>query len=322
MSTAFRVGVFVFLALLFLSAGVFLIGDKKFLFTPTYRLKAEFQSVSGLNDGAEVRIGGIHQGTVSEIDLPSQPNGKVTVVMNLRSQTRDVVRNDSRASIKTEGILGDKYVEISFGSLNAATVQDDGTIASDTPTDLSEQAHAIADEAQTGVGAFRDDMEALQHNFFLRGFFKRRGYNDPSELTEHAVSHLPARAPAKRFDYDTEKIFAKPDQAELKDKNALDDAGKFLKENPFGVAIVATSGAQDDTPQGRLVTEARAKVVRDYLAQNFKLDDARVKTVRLTGHKATGDSSSLAILVYPPGPAATPAPQHAPTPTVSANVGH
>jgi hypothetical protein len=321
MSTAFRVGVFVFLALLFLSIGIFLIGNKEFLFSPTYRLKAEFQTVSGLNNGAEVRIGGIHQGTVTEIDLPSQPNGKVTVVMSLRSQTRDVIRNDSRASIQTEGILGDKYVEISFGSTNAATVQNDGTIASDTPTDLSEQAHAIADEAQSGVGAFRDDMEALQHNFFLRGFFNRRGYNDPRELTEHAVSRLPARAPAKRFDYDPKRIFAKPDEAELNDKKALDDAGRFLQQNPFGVAIVASSGAQDDTPQGRLVSEARAKVVRDYLAQNFKLDDARVKTTLLTGPNATGDSSRLAIFVYPPGPAATPA-QHASPSTVSANIGH
>jgi MlaD protein len=321
MSTAFRVGVFVFLGLLFLSVGVFLIGDKQFLFSPTYRLKAEFQTVSGLNNGADVRIGGIHQGTVTEIDLPSQPNGKVTVVMNLRSQTRDVVRNDSRASIKTEGMLGDKYVDVSFGSQNAAAVQNDGTIASDTPTDLSEQAHVIADEAQSGVGAFRDDMEALQQNFFLRGFFKRRGYNDPGELTEHAVSHIPARAPAKRFDYDPKKIFAKPDDAELKDKNALEDAGKFLQQNPFGVAIVASSGAQDDTPQGRLVSEARAKVVRDYLAQNFKLDDARVKTTLLTGHNATGDSSRLAIFVYPAEPAAAPA-QHASPSTVSANIGH
>ena len=101
MSTAFRVGVLVVLALLILSAGVFLIGDKEFLFTSTYRLKADFQNVGGLNNGAEVRIGGIHQGTVKEIDLPSQPDGKVTVVMNLRPQTHNLIKKDSRASIKT-----------------------------------------------------------------------------------------------------------------------------------------------------------------------------------------------------------------------------
>ena len=168
MSTAFRVGVFVFLALLFLSIGIFLIGNKDFLFNRTYRLKADFQNVGGLNNGAEVRVGGIHQGTVREIDLPSQPDGKVTVVMDLKSDTRSILKKDSRASIKTEGLLGDKYVEISFGSANADAVQNNDTIASDTPKDMSEQARAITGEAQEGVTAFRDNMEALQHNFLLR----------------------------------------------------------------------------------------------------------------------------------------------------------
>jgi phospholipid/cholesterol/gamma-HCH transport system substrate-binding protein len=119
MSTAFRVGVLVVMALVFLSTGVFLIGNKDFLFSSTYRLKAEFQNVAGLNNGAAVRIGGIHQGTVKEIDLPSQPDGKVTVAMNVKSETRNIIKKDSRASIKTEGLLGDKYVEISFGSPKA-----------------------------------------------------------------------------------------------------------------------------------------------------------------------------------------------------------
>src|SRR5215472_19243569 len=83
MSTAFRVGVLVVMALVFLSIGVFLIGNKDFLFSSTYRLKAEFQNVADLNNGAAVRTGGIHQGTVKEIDLPSQPDRKLTVIMNV-----------------------------------------------------------------------------------------------------------------------------------------------------------------------------------------------------------------------------------------------
>ena len=70
MSTAFRVGIFVLLALAALCTGVFLIGSKDFLFTPTYRLETSFPNVQGLNTGSEVRIGGIHEGTVKEIDLP------------------------------------------------------------------------------------------------------------------------------------------------------------------------------------------------------------------------------------------------------------
>src|SRR6266849_9969125 len=173
MSTAFRVGIFVVLALLFLSIGIFLIGDKDFLFSSTYRLKADFQNVGGLNNGADVRVGGIHQGTVKEIDLPFQPEGKVTVVMNLRGPTRTIIKKDSRASIKTEGLLGDKYVEISFGSTKAEVVGNNDTIASETPKDMTEETRALSNEAHQGLTAFRDNMDALQHNFLLRGFFEK-----------------------------------------------------------------------------------------------------------------------------------------------------
>jgi len=287
------------MALLFLSIGIFLIGSKDFLFNSTYRLKADFQNVGGLNNGAAVRIGGIHQGTVKEIDLPSQPDGKVTVVMNLKSATRNIIKKDSRASIKTEGLLGDKYVEISFGSPKAEAVAEDATIASETPKDVSEQAQALTDEARAGIAAFRDNMDALQHNFLLRGFFEKRGYSESGELTQHSIPRLPTRPPTKEFDFDSKDVFDKTDNAKLKDKKSLDEAGKFLEANPFGLAVVASSEAKGDTDKLRVLTAARAKVVRDYLTENFKLDDKRVKTIGLGKDKA-GEASKLTIFVYPP----------------------
>src|SRR5262249_14065277 len=261
--------------------GIFLIGNKDFLFSSTYRLKAEFQNVAGLNNGAAVRIGGIHQGTVREIDLPSQPDKKVTVVMNIKSEASKVIKKDSRASIKTEGVLGDKYVEISFGSLKAEPIEENGTIASETQRDMSEQAQALADEARAGIVAFRDNMEALQQNFFLRGFFERRGYSDTAELQEHAIPRLPARKPSKVFDFDAKKVFDKPDNAKLKDKKAIDEVGKFLEENPYGLAVIASSEAKGDTEKLRTLSAARAKVVRDYLTETFKVDDKRIKIIGL-----------------------------------------
>jgi outer membrane protein OmpA-like peptidoglycan-associated protein len=308
MSTAFRVGVLVVMALVFLSIGVFLIGNKDFLFSSTYRLKAEFQNVAGLNNGAAVRIGGIHQGTVKEIDLPSQPDGKVTVVMNVKSETRNIIKKDSRASIKTEGLLGDKYVEISFGSPKAEPIGDDATIASEMQKDVSEQAQKIADQAEAGIAAFRDNMEALQHNFFLRGFFERRGYSDTTELSQHAIPRLPARKPSKEFDFDAKEVFDKSDSAKLKDKKTLDEAGRFLEENPFGLAVIASSEGKGDTEKLRVLTAARAKVVRDYLTENFKVDDKRIKTIGL-GKDKTSETSKLTIFVYPPSgrsPASSP----------------
>jgi phospholipid/cholesterol/gamma-HCH transport system substrate-binding protein len=154
MSRAARLGAFIIATLAILAAGIFIIGSKQYLFSPTYRLKAQFATVVGLDSGAEVRIGGVHTGTVREIDLPSKPTGKITVLMDLQRSTHDIVKQDSIASIETEGLLGNEYVAISFGSEQAQNVKDDETIGSEAPlviADLMKKADGILDTSQEAL---------------------------------------------------------------------------------------------------------------------------------------------------------------------------
>jgi phospholipid/cholesterol/gamma-HCH transport system substrate-binding protein len=344
MSTAFRLGAFIIGGLLILAAGVFLIGSKEFLFSSTYTLRADFQNVGGLDDGAQVRVGGIPEGTVKHIVLPKRSDEKVTVLMNLQHSTQNVLKKDSVASIKSEGLLGDKYVEISFGSDEAERLKSGDTIPSAPPIDISDliqKTDKILDttqgtlqnmqgatdnlksistkinqgqgtvgalindktiyrEASAGAAAFDDDMEALKHNFLLRGFFKKRGYEDSDELTKYAIAKLPAEPYSKRFSLDAGQVFDKPDTAKLKNKKSLAEAGQFLEQNKFGMAVVAArGGATGDSDKVRESTEAQAMTVREYLVQNFRLDDTRIKIVGLGKAEAEGESHKLEILVYP-----------------------
>src|ERR1043166_745056 len=98
MSRAFRLGCFIVATLVILAAGVFLIGDRQFLFSSTFQLRSNFKNVAALSNGAEVRVGGIHKGAVKQIQLPTQPDGEMTVLMNMESSTRKVIRKDSVAS--------------------------------------------------------------------------------------------------------------------------------------------------------------------------------------------------------------------------------
>ena len=50
------------------------------------------------------------------IELPKTPAGKITVLMDLQRSTHDIVKQDSVAAIQTEGVLGNEYISISFGS--------------------------------------------------------------------------------------------------------------------------------------------------------------------------------------------------------------
>ena len=58
MSRAARLGAFIDATLAILVAGVFIIGSKQYLFSSTYQLKSRFDNVEGLDDGADVRLGG------------------------------------------------------------------------------------------------------------------------------------------------------------------------------------------------------------------------------------------------------------------------
>jgi len=124
MSRAFRLGVFIVGTLTILVMGIFLIGDRQLLFSPTYKLHSTFKTVAGLNEGAEVRVGGIHKGTVRQIQLPAQSAGGMTVVMDMERSTRHIIKKDSVASIQTEGLLGNKFVQISLGSDNAGITKE------------------------------------------------------------------------------------------------------------------------------------------------------------------------------------------------------
>src|SRR5882762_1392097 len=317
---AFRLGLFVVGSLAVLAIGIFLIGNREMLFSSTYMLKSNFQTVAGLIEGADVRVGGIHEGTVKHIELPKRSDEKVTVVMDMHRATREVLKKDSVASIKSEGLLGDKYMEISFGSPDAERLKNGDSIASAAPLDISDliaKTSTILDstkgavdniegaadnlqsisakvndgkgtvgalvndktiyrEAAAGATAFQENMEALKHNFFLRGFYKKRGYEDSTELRAHEIAQLPAEPPLRKFEYDPVKIFDKPNTAKLKNQKALDEAGRFFETNKFGLAVVAAAtGMKGDTEKNRQLTEARSMVVRDYLTKNFKFDDTR-----------------------------------------------
>jgi phospholipid/cholesterol/gamma-HCH transport system substrate-binding protein len=344
MSKEVRLGLFIVVTLAILFAGVFLIGNTETLFKSTYRVKAEFQNVAGLSDGADVRVGGIHEGTVRKIALPSHPDGKVTVMMDLQRATRDIVKTDSLAAIKSEGLLGDKYIEVSFGSKDAGRLKDGETIGSEPPLDISDllsKTNQILDTTKTAmegaqetvnnlqsitskidhgkgsVGALINDKtvynqataaatnlsestEALKHNFLVRGFFKNRGYEDASDLTKYQIAKLPAEPSVKTFSYDGKRIFDKPDASKLQNEKVLNEAGQYLEQNKFGLAVVtSTAGVKGDSEKDRVLTEARAFVVRDYLVKNFKVDDTRVKTIGLGKAETANQEQKVEILVYP-----------------------
>ena len=363
MSRAARLGVFIVATLAILVAGIFIIGGKQYLFRSTYQLRAQFENVVGLDAGGDVRVGGVHSGTIHSIVLPNKPGEKVTVTMDLDKTTHEIVKQDSVATIETEGLLGNQFLAISFGSAGSGEVQDGDLIASQPPLEMAEllqKASGLLDgaqqaiqnatkatanldsisakidkgegtagalvndrqlytnlektsssmrdtmvQAQAGVTDFQENMEAMKHNFLIRGFFKSRGYEDSAELAKNEIEKLPEGAPTKEFTYSAKQLFDKQDSAKLKNQKSLNAGGEFLANNQFAFAVVvASAGMEGDTQKDLVLTQARAMVVRQYLVENFGFDDSQLRTLGM-GKQAEANSDvgwgRVQIFVYPAG---------------------
>jgi hypothetical protein len=160
-------------------------------------------------------------------------------------------------------------------------------------------------QAQTGVTDFQENMEALKHNFFLSGYFKKRGYEDSASLAANHIASLPQASPLKSFTFTAKQLFDSRDSAKLKNQKSLKDGGNYLAQNQFGFAVVVVSnGMEGDTQKDLVLTEARAMVVREYLVENFGFDDSQLKTLGMgkqAGATMDADWGSIQILIFPVG---------------------
>ena len=148
----FRVGVFVLVALAVFLGLVYALGARARLFEARYTIHADFIEVGGLVEGATVRLAGVQIGRVTGVHLPGEPGGKVRIDLTIARRYSDRIRKNSIARIETQGLLGDKIVEITVGNATAPPVAPGEVLAARDPADLGRVIAAGAETAKD-VGA-------------------------------------------------------------------------------------------------------------------------------------------------------------------------
>ena len=131
-----KLGLFIVVGSVLLVFGLFFIGKQKNLFVSVFPIKAVFNNVSGLKVGNNVRFGGIAIGTVDGIQLLSDTS--VQVNMNIKSEVRKFIKQDASASIGSDGLVGDRVVLISPGSMNREPVKDNEILVSHAPVETEQ----------------------------------------------------------------------------------------------------------------------------------------------------------------------------------------
>src|SRR3970282_1804723 len=148
-----KIGIFIFLGIVILVIGIFLVGDKDALFSSTFKVRAFFNDIQGLRSGATVRLSGIDVGSVESVKIVSDTTGRVEVIMSIREDVKQFIRTETRASIETEGLVGNKVCVLQIGSSLTDRVREGGIIQSKEPIGFAQ----VIEETQ-GIMAYTKEI--------------------------------------------------------------------------------------------------------------------------------------------------------------------
>jgi phospholipid/cholesterol/gamma-HCH transport system substrate-binding protein len=137
-----KLGVFVLAGLFFLILLLYMIGKNRNLFGANFILKVRFENVQGLKPGNNVRYAGIDVGTVKRINLINDT--VMEVLMTIDEKAKRVIHRNAVVSIATDGLVGNKVVNITSARAPAPTVEDGDELVSRRPVDTDEMIRALS----------------------------------------------------------------------------------------------------------------------------------------------------------------------------------
>lgn len=158
MTRAVKVGIFIVGGIVLFCVGVFLIGTRTQLFGKHFTAYVDFENVDTLTTGAAVRVGGMDAGQISDIHVPGRPNGKFRITLHVDKKFLPIVRRDSLATIETEGMVGNIYINIAKGSPNSP-VCNGCTLRSREPVSMS----ALFQKADQLAGSMQSTITDIHH---------------------------------------------------------------------------------------------------------------------------------------------------------------
>lgn len=214
-----KLGAFVLLGISMLVVAMYFVGKNKNMFGDTFELRSHFTNVGGLREGNNVQFSGITIGTVKGIEFISATD--VIVYMTIEGDVRKYIKTDSKASIGSDGLMGDKILVISPGLNSNKIVEDRMTIAS-KPT-------AGMDDLMAGFKQSVDNAAIVTHE--LAVFTK--SMNNP----DGAISKL---MNDKKFSNNVQSIMDNVDKFTHKMNNKNSVLSKLIDDEKLGKTVDST----------------------------------------------------------------------------------
>ncbi len=137
-----KLGLFVTVGTILLVLALYLIGSKKNLFSETIKVNAIFKNIGGLLPGNNVRFAGINVGTVQHVKIVNDTT--VLVTMIIEKESNKFIRKNSMTDIGSDGLMGNKLINISTSGSDAPIVEENDTLQSNKSVGTDEMLHTLS----------------------------------------------------------------------------------------------------------------------------------------------------------------------------------
>ncbi len=183
-----KVGILVVIALAIFMVGVFVLGQQEHLWERKVPYEVHFARTNGLAEGAQVSLNGVPIGSVSDMRFPADPTANyIVVTVKVAEDAAPRVRENTVATIRTLGLLGDRYIELGAGSPDSPPVQPGGLIASLDPVDyeavLGQSGDIVTNVVQVSA-SLRSVLQSIERGEGLLGAMLRNRELGESTLVD------------------------------------------------------------------------------------------------------------------------------------------
>ena len=231
--------------------GLYQLAGRRWRVQPTFHVRAQFQTIGGVEPGSRVRIQGMDAGVVERVIPPPSPGMPVELVFRLDEKLRHLIRSDATAKIMSQGFVGLKIVEIAPGIASTPPIAESGLIRSENPPDLAEvlasarhsldQLDRSVKEAEHGIAAVNDLIGSISRGEGSLGKLVRddslaKNLVSLSQKSERTLIDLQENLDAVKhtwpvsryFDnrayFDQERLLYQPNAAKVRRSISVDDA--------------------------------------------------------------------------------------------------
>ena len=149
-------GAFVLAGVALFALVIFLVGNQRRTFAKHVEFYTEFTNINGIMKGSKVRVAGFDAGEVTDIKLPDSPAAHFRLTLSVVERVHGLIRPDSLVSVASEGIVGDKLLQIHPGSANLPQAAPYSILRSKEALEMSELLERSAGLLDEVSGTMKD----------------------------------------------------------------------------------------------------------------------------------------------------------------------